>query len=79
MTEAMRAWLGCVLRATPLDRMYDRLRWRLGFRDRIRQFRDWSGEDERRLSFYRSFVRPGDLVFDVGANLGKRTRVFLKL
>ena len=29
--------------------------------------------------FYRQFVGPGDLVFDVGANMGERTRVFLAL
>jgi FkbM family methyltransferase len=29
--------------------------------------------------FYRQFVNPGDLVFDVGANIGQRTKVFLDL
>jgi hypothetical protein len=29
--------------------------------------------------FYRRFIRPGDLVFDVGANVGKRSAVFLDL
>lgn len=32
---------------------------------------------ERR--FYRQFIRPGDLVFDVGANVGEKTTVFLRL
>jgi FkbM family methyltransferase len=40
---------------------------------------DWSAEDEQRLAFYRPFVAAGDLVFDVGANVGNRTRVFLAL
>jgi FkbM family methyltransferase len=31
----------------------------------------------QRRRFYRAFVRSGDLVFDVGANLGNRTTVFL--
>ncbi len=32
-----------------------------------------------RLRFYRRFVSPGDLVFDIGANYGNRTRVLLEL
>jgi FkbM family methyltransferase len=32
-----------------------------------------------RLAFYRSFVAPGDLVFDVGAHRGNRTDVFWEL
>jgi FkbM family methyltransferase len=35
---------------------------------------DRSGRD-----FYRQLIRPGDLVFDVGANTGERTAVFLDL
>lgn len=31
------------------------------------------------VKFYSQFVRPGDLCFDVGANLGNRTEAFLKL
>ena len=29
--------------------------------------------------FYARFIQPGDLVFDVGANVGSRTRLFLEL
>lgn len=29
------------------------------------------------LAFYRSFIKPGDLCFDIGANAGDRTAVFL--
>jgi len=31
------------------------------------------------VAFYHSFVKPGDLVFDVGAHVGDRTRAFLHL
>jgi FkbM family methyltransferase len=33
----------------------------------------------RMLAFYGQFVRPGDLCFDIGANIGNRTDVFLRL
>jgi FkbM family methyltransferase len=32
-----------------------------------------------RMAFYRDFVRPGELAFDVGANIGNRSEVFLAL
>lgn len=31
------------------------------------------------LLFYRHIIRPGDLCFDVGANVGNRSEVFLRL
>ncbi len=49
------------------------LAWRLGRRARERR------ELERFSAFYRSFVGPGDLCFDIGANLGNRTRCFRAL
>jgi FkbM family methyltransferase len=33
----------------------------------------------RMLALYRGFVRPGDLCFDIGANVGNRTEMFLAL
>jgi FkbM family methyltransferase len=42
-------------------------------------FWKWTEEDEQRLKFYQEFIKPGDLVYDVGANVGNRTKVFLKL
>ena len=33
----------------------------------------------QRLSFYGNLLTPGDLCFDVGANIGNRTEIFLKL
>jgi FkbM family methyltransferase len=41
--------------------------------------RSWSEEDDRRLQFYRELMRSGDLVFDIGANVGTRVKVFLRL
>ncbi len=31
---------------------------------------------KRMINHYRDFIQPGDLVFDVGANLGERTKIF---
>lgn len=33
----------------------------------------------QRLAFYKQFIKEGDLCFDVGANIGNRTEVFLGL
>jgi FkbM family methyltransferase len=45
----------------------------------VAEMRRINEEDRRRLAFYRQFVTPNDLVFDVGANLGNRTKLFLEL
>jgi FkbM family methyltransferase len=37
------------------------------------------GMRRKRLQFYGSFIASGDLVFDVGANIGERSDVFLAL
>jgi FkbM family methyltransferase len=39
----------------------------------------WTTRDQEMLEFYSKFVAPGSLCFDVGANLGNRVKVFLKL
>lgn len=44
------------------------LRYRLGVARRTRA----------RVAFYREFVRPGDLAFDVGAHVGDRTALLLR-
>ncbi len=44
-----------------------------------RRFWEWTEDDEKRAVFYKQFINPGDLVFDVGANLGNRAKVFHKL
>lgn len=44
-----------------------------------RTYSDWTEVDERRARFYRQFIDPGDVVFDVGANTGNRTKIFARL
>ena len=53
----------------------------IGLARRIRDLGSPSIRSQNRLmlSFYRQFVRPEDLVYDVGANVGNRTTIFLKL
>jgi len=48
-------------------------------RRQVISLRRWMPEDERRYNFYAQFIQANDLVFDVGANLGNRTKVFLRL
>lgn len=36
-------------------------------------------QKRRMLDFYRTFINPGDVVFDVGANRGNRTDVFRRI
>ena len=50
--------------------------WRL---KKARDAKKWSAADERRSIFYEQFVKQGDLVFDIGANVGNRSKTFLKL
>jgi FkbM family methyltransferase len=48
---------------------------------RSHRFRQWQNYQHywRMRRFYAQFIQPGDLAFDVGANMGNRTRVFLDL
>lgn len=46
---------------------------------RARDLRRWEPEDEARHRFYAGLMSAGDLVFDVGANLGNRSKVFRKI
>jgi len=60
------------LRRTPLARHVRKRR-------AIRALHNWTARDAELAGFYRQFVREGDLCFDVGANVGERTKVFLRL
>jgi FkbM family methyltransferase len=44
-----------------------------------RRSRQWTSLDEQAASFYRSILNEGDLCFDIGANIGARTKVFRRL
>lgn len=48
------------------------------FKFRLAQSR-FSGDDQLRAAFYRQFLSPGDICFDVGANMGNRSKIFLHL
>jgi FkbM family methyltransferase len=49
--------------------------WRHARQEARREF----GKTDRRRELYRRWVRPGSLVFDIGANVGNRTVVFAAL
>jgi FkbM family methyltransferase len=52
----------------------------VGLYDLVVDFKHWlTREDSIYVSFYSQFVSKGDLCFDVGANVGTRTRALLKL
>ena len=59
--------------------LYQAVRSHLRRHRRLRNIRKWSPDDQRRLNFYRAFIDEGDLVFDVGANLGNRTKIFHRM
>jgi FkbM family methyltransferase len=41
--------------------------------------KNWSEQDYRMFKFYSAFINKGDCCFDIGANVGNRTRIFLGL
>jgi len=41
--------------------------------------RKWTAHDQEMLEFYSKFVSRGALCFDIGANIGNRAKIFLKL
>jgi len=64
-----------ILKSTKRSAVCSQLRvWRDAWR-----LHTWTPRDEQAASFYRQFVQPGDLCFDIGANHGNRTKVFRRL
>jgi FkbM family methyltransferase len=49
------------------------------FKDKFFKSRREKNNEQRRFDFYSSLIRKNDLCFDVGANYGNRSEVFLKL
>ncbi len=43
------------------------------------EFWRWSAQDQKLFDFYKQFISEGVLVFDVGANMGNRSKVFYTL
>jgi len=54
-------------------------RWRCRIKASAERRAETARQKEAMAAFYCRFIRPGDLCFDVGANLGNRTAVFLDL
>jgi len=68
--------LSAFLTRTLLCRILGPVRsWRY-HRQMRRAFWQTTDQDRRMMAFYEPFVRAGDLVFDVGANVGNRTKIF---
>jgi FkbM family methyltransferase len=44
-----------------------------------KQLAQWTPHDQEMLEFYKSFLSPGEVCFDVGANIGNRVKILLKL
>jgi FkbM family methyltransferase len=61
----------------PLDALYRSTRLYRNYR--AAQLKRWTESDAQMARFYAQFISEGDLCFDIGANLGCRTKVFLGL
>lgn len=44
-----------------------------------RENKKWTTDDDNRMQFYAQFVKHGDTCFDIGANIGNRTKIFLNI
>jgi FkbM family methyltransferase len=68
----MKEYIKSLIRKTPV---YPSIRT---YRER-RAFRSFRRIDAARVAFYSQFITAGEIVFDVGANVGNRTKIFLCL
>lgn len=65
-----------ILKRTPL---YEPLAFHLRTARAASEITKWSAQDDKLALFYSRFLQPRDLVFDIGANVGGRVKVFLHL
>lgn len=75
----MTSRLASLAHRVPLYPMYKKFAEQRKARRMVRNFQVWTAEDWKRLDFYSRLIDPGDLVFDVGANLGNRSKIFTRL
>jgi FkbM family methyltransferase len=75
----LRNALKIARRSGPTRMIIDRLIAEKRFWKDRKQLQQWSRRDEDLAAFYSQFVTPGDIVFDVGANVGNRTKIFARL
>jgi len=52
--------------------------WRRTRRE-LKGLQEWTSLDERRRVFYSQFLQAQSLAFDIGANIGNRTKIFRRL
>ena len=45
----------------------------------LRTLKQWTPQDQQMVDFYSQFISEDDLCFDVGANVGNRVKILLKL
>ena len=67
------------LKHTIIYYIYRNLKKRNILKKRKKEFYEWNNIDDSKMLFYSQFINTNDIVFDVGSNLGNRTKVFLKL
>ena len=71
----MKVLIKRLLQTPPMKPLYRLL---VG-RKKTAEFWVWGADDQKRLEFYSQFIKKGDLVFDVGANIGNRSKIFHRL
>lgn len=62
-----------------IKQLAGKLRHQRRARRLLNELRGWSREDETMAALYQQFMGAGDLVFDLGANIGRRVKIFRKL
>jgi FkbM family methyltransferase len=68
----MKTQLKRFIRSTPPYRKLRQIRAR-------KELHSWTSGDQKILAFWQQFVRPGDLCFDIGANIGARVKILRAL